>query len=117
MDGQVTPADIVDKVVDEAKCMSRPAYRGQAKAAWKLRSGGVHRLQKAYGDHTLDDENGLRKLVSDYHKDLIGRMEVIDGEQMVDWQRLSILQHHGAATGFLDFTERGYYLKSTDPKI
>ena len=105
MDGQVTPADIVEKVVDEAKGMSRAAYRGQAKAAWKLRSGAVHRLQKTYGDHTLDDENGLRKLLSDYHKDLMGRMEVIDGEPMPDWQRLSILQHQGAATGFLDFTE------------
>ena len=105
MDGQVTPADIVEKVVDEAKGMSRPAYRGQAKAAWKLRSGAVHRLQKAYGDHILEDENGLRKLVSQYHKDLILRMEVIDGERMLDLQRLSILQHHGGATGLLDFTE------------
>lgn len=105
VDGQVTPADIAAKVVDEAKGMSRPAYRGQAKAGWELRSGAVHRLQRAYGDHILDDENGLRRLVTDYHKDLIGRMEVIDGERMPGWQRLSILQHQGAATGLLDFTE------------
>ena len=106
MDEQVTPAGIVDKVVDEAKGMSRPAYRGQAKAdSWELRSGAVDRLVEAYGDHILEDENGLRKLVSRYHRDLILRMEVIDGERMADLQRLSILQHHGGATGLLDFTE------------
>ena len=106
MDEQVTPAGIVEKIVDEAKGMSRPAYRGQAEAdSWELRSGAVDRLVEAYGDHILEDENGLRKLVSQYHKDLILRMEVMDGERMLDLQRLSILQHHGGATGLLDFTE------------
>ena len=88
-----------------AKGMSRPAYRGQANAAWELRSGVVDRLTEAHGDHILEDEGRLRKLVSDYHKDLILQMQVIDGEQMQDLQRLSILQHHGAGTGLLDFTE------------
>ena len=105
MDHKETPLDIVEKILVEARGMSRPVYRGQAKAAWKLRSGAVDRLQKAYGDHVLDDENDLRTLVSDYHKDLIGRMEVIDGQRLRDWQRLTILQHQGAATGLLDFTE------------
>ena len=106
MDEQVTPAGIVDKLVGEAKGMSRPAYRGQAKAdSWELRSGAVDRLVNAYDDHILLDEKALRKLVSQYHRDLILRMEVIDGEQMPDLQRLSILQHHGGATGLLDFTE------------
>ena len=85
--------------------MSRPAYRGQLDADWKLLSGAVDRLQKAYGDSVLDDQNRLRKLVSDYHRDLISSMEVVDGERMSDLQRLSVLQHHGAATGLLDFTE------------
>ena len=106
MGEQLTPAGIVDKILDEAKCMSRPAYRGQAQAdLWELRSGAVDRLVGAYGDHILEDKNCLRKLVSQYHKDLILRMEVIDGERMPDLQRLSILQHHGGATGLLDFTE------------
>ena len=91
--------------MEAAKGMSRPAYRGQAKAAWKLRSGAVDRLKEAYGEHILEDESGLRKLVSDYHKDLILRMQAIDGGRERDLQRLSILQHHGAATGLLDFTE------------
>ena len=102
----MTPAGIVDKMVNEAKGMSRPAYRGQAVAdSWELRSGAVDRLVNAYGDHILADERGLRKLISEYHKDLILRMEVIDGERRPDLQRLSILQHHGGATGLLDFTE------------
>ena len=32
-------------------------------------------------------------------------MEVIDGAALSDLQRLSVLQHQGAATGLLDFTE------------
>lgn len=106
MDEQVTPAGIVEKIVNEAKGMSRPAYRGQAAAdSWELRSGAVDRLVNAFGDDILADERSLRKLVSQYHKDLILRMEIIDGERMPDLQRLSILQHHGGATGLLDFTE------------
>ncbi len=88
-----------------AKGMSRPAYRGQAKAGWPLRSGAVDRLKQARGAHILDDESGLRKLISDYHRDLILWMQAIDGERKPDLQRLSILQHHGAGTGLLDFTE------------
>ena len=88
-----------------AKGMSRPAYRGQAKAGWPLRSGAVDRLKQAHGADILDDESGLRKLISDYHRDLILRMQAIDGERKRDLQRLSILQHHGAGTGLLDFTE------------
>ena len=42
--------------------MSRPVYRGQANAYWKLLSGAVNRLQKTYGDCVLDDENGLSKV-------------------------------------------------------
>ncbi|MCY3676536.1 MAG: FRG domain-containing protein [Gemmatimonadetes bacterium] len=106
MDEQVTPAGIVEKAVNEAKGMSRPAYRGQAAAdSWELRSGAVDRLVNAFGDDILADERSLKKLVSQYHKDLILRMEIIDGERMPDLQRLSILQHHGGATGLLDFTE------------
>jgi len=62
-------------------------------------------LKQAYGAHILDDESGLRKLISDYHRDLILRMQAIDGKPKRDLQRLSILQHHGAGTGLLDFTE------------
>ncbi len=96
---------MIARVLDETKTMTRPAYRGQANVAWKLHSGAVHRLQKSYGASVKRDETSLRKLVSDYHRHLINSMEVIDGERRPDKQRLSVLQHHGAATGLLDCTE------------
>ncbi len=71
----------------------------------KLLSGAVDRLQRAYGDSVPDDHNHLRDLFSEYHRDLINSMAVLDGERMSYLQRLSVLQHHGAATGLLDFTE------------
>jgi len=101
----VTPQEIIDQVLDEANGMSRPAYRGQAKAAWRLLLGAVDRLMRAYGDDVLEDQKRLRELVSNYHKGLIVRMKVVDGMPTDDLQRLSILQHQAAATGLLDFTE------------
>ncbi len=86
--------------------MSRPAFRGQANADWNLRSGAVHRIVAAYGDSVLRDDGYLRKLVTDYQRDICAAMETIDGDHMMSrLQRLSVLQHWGAATGFLDFTE------------
>ncbi len=86
--------------------MSRPVYRGQADTDWNLLPGAVHRLKQTYGAEILDDEGELRTRVSNYHREhLILPMEVIDGERMPRLQRLSILQHQGAATGLLDFTE------------
>ena len=102
----MTPTDIIEQVLNEAKAMSRPAFRGQANADWKLLSGAADRLQKIFGESILDNENDLRKLVSDYHRDLTSSMELIDGEERIpSLQRLSVLQHLGAATGLLDFTE------------
>lgn len=101
----MTPQDIVANVLDEAKGMSRPAYRGQANADWRLLSGAVDRLQRAHGDQILEDQKRLGDLVSNYHNDLIVQMKVLDGRPTSDLQRLSVLQHRGAATGLLDFTE------------
>ena len=98
--------EVIDKILGETARMSRPALRGQADACWKLLSGAVRRLCDAYGDDVLEDKIDLSRLVSNYHREqLLLPMEVIDGEQMSDLQRLSVLQHHGAATGLLDFTE------------
>ena len=69
-------------------------------------SGAVDRLRKAYGDDLPVDEGELRSLVTEYHNErLIIPMQVIDGADLSDLQRLSVLQHQGAATGLLDFTE------------
>ena len=102
----MTPSELVSAVLMGSKNMSRPAYRGQKVAHWDPLSGAVRRLCEAYTDDILTDENELRTLVAQYHREkLIMPMAVIDGEQMSDMRRLSVLQHQGAATGLLDFTE------------
>lgn len=86
--------------------MKRPVYRGHAKASWHLQSGAYRRLCDAHGESFPGDENEQLKMVDRYHKvHLIEPMEVIDGSKLSQLQRLSILQHQGAATGLLDFTE------------
>ena len=105
-DHHVNAPDIIEMVLAAARPMSRPAFRGQANADWQLRSGAVHRIAEAHGDSVLDDDSYLRQLVGVYHREISAAMETIDGDHMMSsLQRLSILQHWGAATGFLDFTE------------
>ncbi len=100
------PEEIIQSVVGLSCPMSRPVYRGQAASRWQPLSGAVRRLQAAYGDAFPTEEHELRTLVDRYHKEhLIMPMEVVDGAQLKDLQRLSVLQHLGAATALLDFTE------------
>ena len=102
----MSPETIVKAIMKLSDGMSRPAYRGQAKASWHLQSGALRRLRNAYGEDFPSDENEQLKRVDRYHQDqLIMPMEVIDGSTLPHLQRLSVLQHQGAATGLLDFTE------------
>ena len=102
----MSPEEIVQAVTKLAADMSRPVYRGQAKSKWHLESGALRRLSDAYGEDFPEDENEQLKWVDQYHRDqLINPMEVIDGSTLSNLQRLSVLQHQGAATGLLDFTE------------
>ena len=102
----MTPEETVQAVVGQSQTMTRPVYRGQADADWEPESGAVHRLRKAYGENLPVDEGELRNLVAEYHRErLIMPMQVIDGADLSNLQRLSVLQHQGAATGLLDFTE------------
>lgn len=102
----MTPEEIVQAVVGKSQTMTRPIYRGQADAEWEPESGAVDRIRKAYGEEIPVDEGELRNLVAEYHRErLIMPMQVIDGANLSDLQRLSVLQHQGAATGLLDFTE------------
>lgn len=102
----MSPEEIVQAVVRQSRSMTRPVYRGQADAEWQPESGAVRRLRHAYGEDFPVDESDLQSLVAEYHKEqLIMPMQVIDGSSLSDLQRLSVLQHQGAATGLLDFTE------------
>lgn len=98
--------EVIQAVLGISNDMSRPVYRGHAKAKWKVDSGAVRRLGAAYGEEILQDEGALRELVRQYQSDnLIVPMKIIGGELMTDVQMLSVLQHQGAATMLLDFTE------------
>ena len=102
----MTPEKIVQAVVGQSRAMTRPVYRGQADADWEPESGAVHRLRNAHGEDLPVDEGELLNLVAEYHRErLIMPMRVIDGADSSDLKRLSVLQHQGAATGLLDFTE------------
>ena len=104
-------ASVVDDVVAATQGMTRPVYRGQACSSWPLQSGAIRRICKTYGPDVLSDLAELGHLHSEYHRDrLLGplpRMAVAatTGLPGTDLQRLALLQHLGAATGLIDFTE------------
>ena len=98
---------IIQDIVELSSGMSRPVFRGQADAAWEPESGAVRRLRIAYEDDfpEAEEKTEIQKLVNKYQKDqLIMPMQVIDGKEMDEIKRLSMLQHFGAATNLLDFT-------------
>ena len=102
----MTPSEVIARVLAAAANMDRAVFRGHGKATWKLHSGAVRRLKKKHGKQILKYKEELQELLDKYHKEhLIGPMQIIDGQEMSPIQRLSILQHQRAATGFLDFTE------------
>ncbi len=103
----MTPEEIVNEILGLREGMTRPVYRGQSKGNWPLESSANRRLSGAYGKEFTDTENEQQlNLVDRYHCDhLVRPMEVIDGLSLSQLQRLSMLQHQGAATGLLDFTE------------
>ncbi len=102
----MTPEEIVQTIAGQSQNMTRPVYRGQGDVDWEPESGAVDRLRKAYGEDLPLDAGELRNLVAEYHRErLIMPMQVVDGADLSDLQRLSVLQHQGAATGLLDFTE------------
>ena len=109
--GSMSPEEVVQAIRDLKRTMSRPCYRGEADANWPLESGALRRLRKAHGESfpkgsTFEEESALRDLVRNYHRDhLLEPVAIIEKTRMSDLQRLSVLQHHGAATGLLDFTE------------
>lgn len=102
----MTPTEVIEAILAGSENMSRPVYRGQADASWPPLSGAVRRLSEAHGEEILEHQSELQEKLKEYHRDeLIVPMQVIDGEEMREIQRLCILQHQRAATGLLDFTE------------
>lgn len=99
-----TAEELVRAVVELKKEFTMPVSRGQADESWQLESSAIRRLKKGMGkDFPLDDGRQL-EVLGRYHDQLIGQMDVIHGPGLTKLQKLAILRHHGAATGFLDFT-------------
>ena len=88
--------------------MNRPVYRGQANAQWEVKSGAVRRIEKSH-DNELQQGNRkqkLKSLIRDYQKQyLINPLKVMGHTYQSDELMLAELQHHGAATQLVDFTE------------
>ena len=100
--------EVIRAVCDLSHGMTRPAFRGQARSELELRSGAVRRVLKAHGNGNglLSHVSLLQKLVREYHQvELLLPMETMEGKGSTDLQKLSTLQHLGAGTGLLDFTE------------
>lgn len=120
-----TPETIIESIIKMGQNMKRPIYRGVGRAHipdsseyleyHPLRAGAVQRLlndanSEEKKKELLGDDDRLWKEIQDYHEEhLIKPMSKIFERPLSDLQKLSLLQHQGAATGFLDFT-RNYHV-------
>ena len=98
--------DQINNISGNRKCV----YRGQANAEWRLESGAARQIRQSIdpNDQGLNElpENALIFSQLDLIK--ISRnmgFGVQDGRELKDLELLTELQHFGAATCLLDFTE------------
>ncbi|SMN10976.1 TPR domain protein, putative component of TonB system [uncultured Candidatus Thioglobus sp.] len=80
-------------------------YRGHANCAWKLESSAYRRLKKPLEPKDIDPailQGYITKLLEKTRR--LGHGEK-DGKKLSDLELLAELQHNGAATCLLDFTE------------
>ena len=101
--------DQINKISGNRKCV----YRGQAYARWRLESGDARRIWQSIAPNVQElnelPEDALIYSQSDLIK--IARnmgFGVQDGRELKDLELLTELQHFGAATCLLDFTENAF---------
>lgn len=85
-------------------------YRGQANAAWKLESGAARRIRQSIDANIQLEYQFLKAALKISQSELLGDARtkgfgVQDGRVLTDLELLTELQHFGAATCLLDFTE------------
>ena len=85
-------------------------YRGQAYDDWRLESAAARRIRDAIGGNSKKAGEIPNDSLVDYHNDLLvdARQKgfgIRDGRELNDLEMLTDLQHLGAATCLLDFTE------------
>ncbi|MCY4307150.1 MAG: FRG domain-containing protein [Rhodobacteraceae bacterium] len=91
---------IIDEILKKSNNMRDPVFRGQADENWPLESAAVRRLKQNKGeDIDLSSEVESYEANNLYHP-----YRTIGDENQGKHQVLSLLQHHGAATNYLDFS-------------
>lgn len=79
-------------------------WRGQENADWTLDSSAYRRVLHGSKKNIINESD-----VASYEKNLIKRakhrgFDILDGRPISDFELLARLQHHGAATRFIDFS-------------
>ena len=91
---------IIIEILSKSATMTQPVYRGQADESWSLESAAVRRLKRHKEEETI-----LYNEVENYEtNNLYYPYRRIGDENQGKHQVLSLLQHHGAATNYLDFS-------------
>lgn len=92
-----------------AERMDRPVYRGQAKAKWKVKSGAVRHIEKAYDIN--DDDVQLMELIRAYQKEelidplkLMGHSHQDDESARLMLERFHANKSHGFGLFFVSRT-------------
>ncbi|MCY4099720.1 MAG: FRG domain-containing protein [Rhodobacteraceae bacterium] len=91
---------IIDEILKKSDNMRNPVFRGQADENWPLESAAVRRLKQNKGENI----DLLIEVESYETNDLYYPYRTIGDENQGKHQVLSLLQHHGAATNYLDFS-------------
>ena len=101
--------EYLSRTLELSTAPHRYAFRGQANAAWHLRSAATRRLIATHGeDLLLNQPDRYRTHYLNYHNNSllspIQRKGLLNSDHDQPLETLATLQHHGAATGLLDFT-------------
>jgi len=91
---------IIDEILKKSDNMSDPVFRGQADENWPLESAAVRRLKQSKVE-AIDLPNEVESYETN---NLYYPYRAIGDENQGKHQVLSLLQHHGAATNYLDFS-------------
>ena len=120
-----TVACYLEEIKDITAQGTAYAYRGQADAGWELESGVARRIRAASPASTSSKQSATQPIKSalemayeqllpdsmmQYQNNLLTEARrkgfgVVDGRKLLDLELLTELQHFGAETCLLDFTE------------